>query len=226
MAVYIFNPFNMTGTEEILNPADEGIQDLPDSAAEVEKLRAEKEAAELRASESSKEAKFKNEENKVLRDNTYLVTLAKNDKKMAERIAKDNWGLNLGEALEQLWVSAPAIERKPEDLDEWFENKKRQEKVQETYNAFVTELEMNDDQKKQFETEYQELTEGKELDPSKVKKYAALAWKSITDDDVKEVTKTKRVVSTMSAAWGTAGKETQKGQRFVFPRDNGTESWY
>jgi len=102
MAVYIFNPFNMTGTEEILNPADEGIQDLPDSAAEVEKLRAEKEAAELRASESSKEAKFKNEENKVLRDNTYLVTLAKNDKKMAERIAKDNWGLNLGEALEQL----------------------------------------------------------------------------------------------------------------------------
>jgi len=167
MAVYIFNPFNMTGTEEILNPADEGIQDLPDSAAEVEKLRAEKEAAELRASESSKEAKFKNEENKVLRDNTYLVTLAKNDKKMAERIAKDNWGLNLGEALEQLWVSAPAIERKPEDLDEWFENKERQEKVQETYNAFVTELEMNDDQKKQFETEYQELTEGKELDPSK-----------------------------------------------------------
>lgn len=226
MAVYIFNPFNMTGTEEILNPADEGIQDLPDSAAEVEKLRAEKEAAELRASESSKEAKFKNEENKVLRDNTYLVTLAKNDKKMAERIAKDNWGLNLGEALEQLWVSAPAIERKPEDLDEWFENKKRQEKVQETYNAFVTELEMNDDQKKQFETEYQELTEGKELDPSKVKKYAALAWKSITDDDVKEVTKTKRVVSTMSAAWGTAGKETPKGQSFVFPRDNGTESWY
>lgn len=97
-------------------------------------------------------------------------------------------------------MSAPAIERKPEDLDEWFENKKRQEKVQETYNAFVTELEMNDDQKKQFETEYQELTEGKELDPSKVKKYAALAWKSITDDDVKEVTKTKRVVSTMSAA--------------------------
>jgi len=103
MAVYIFNPFNMTGTEEILNPADEGIQDSPlDSAAEIERLRAEKEAAEVRASESSREAKFKNEENKVLRDNTYLVTLAKNDKKMAERIAKDNWGLSLPEALEQL----------------------------------------------------------------------------------------------------------------------------
>jgi len=97
-------------------------------------------------------------------------------------------------------VSAPAIERKPEDLDEWFENKKRQEKVQEAYNAFVTELDMSEDQKKQFEAEYQELTEGRELDPKKVAKYAALAWKSMTDEEVKEVTKTKRVVSTMSAA--------------------------
>ncbi len=103
MAVYIFITFTMTGTDENLNPADEGIQDENlDSAAEVERLRAEKEAAERRAAESSKEAKFKNEENKVLRDNTYLANLAKNDKKMAERIAKDNWGLSLPEALEQL----------------------------------------------------------------------------------------------------------------------------
>ena len=93
----------MTGTDENLNPAEEGIQDETlDSTAEVEQLQAKIEAAERRAAESSKEAKFKNEENKVLRDNTYLATLAKNDKKMAERIAKDNWGLNLGEALEQL----------------------------------------------------------------------------------------------------------------------------
>ncbi len=53
----------------------------------------------------------------------------------------------------------PAIERKPEDLDEWFENKKKKEKAQETYESFVTQLEMSDDQKKKFEDEYQELTD-------------------------------------------------------------------
>lgn len=91
-AVYILTILYMTGTDEDLKPADEGDEEpVLDPAAALEKERAEKEAALKQYAEASREAKFKNEEVKVLKDNTYLAKLAKNDKKMAERIAKDNW---------------------------------------------------------------------------------------------------------------------------------------
>jgi hypothetical protein len=52
--------------------------------------------------ESSREAKYLAESKKVIKDNTYLITLAKNNRPLAERIAREDFDTDLGSAVSQI----------------------------------------------------------------------------------------------------------------------------
>ena len=71
----------MTGTDKEIGsqPADEA-----DKVDEVETLK-------KNYSDSTREATFRAEQVKVLKDNTYLAKVSGVDKKLAEKIAQDTW---------------------------------------------------------------------------------------------------------------------------------------
>lgn len=71
----------MTGTDETIGsqPADGA-----DKVDEVETLK-------KNYSDSTREATFRAEQVKVLKDNTYLAKVSGVDKKLAEKIAQDTW---------------------------------------------------------------------------------------------------------------------------------------
>lgn len=84
------------------------------------------------------------------------------------------------------------MERKPEDLDKWYAQKKNEEKVKETYESFISQI--DEAKRDAVKNEYEDLVEGKELTPEKAKKYLSLAWKAVTGDEVEDVSKTKKTV--------------------------------
>jgi hypothetical protein len=70
----------MTGTDQIGSQSVENT----DKVEDIEVLK-------KNYADSTREAVFLAEANKVLKDNTYLAKVATNDRKLAEKISQDTW---------------------------------------------------------------------------------------------------------------------------------------
>ena len=77
---FIYYPILMTGTDQIGSQSVENT----DKVEDIEVLK-------KNYADSTREAVFLAEANKVLKDNTYLAKVAKNDRKLAEKISQDTW---------------------------------------------------------------------------------------------------------------------------------------
>lgn len=187
--------------------------------------------------DSTREAIFLAEKVKVLEDNTYLATIAKNDKKLAERISMDKWWISLDEALGQLeGYTEPQDEPvsnkgslSKDELDKWYEEKESDKQVKAKFNETIEKLwleEWSEDHKK-FMDEYNLLSSGKKLTPELVSKFAKLAFVEIKWNDVEAVNKAKAIVSAQTISASPAGETSQKEKISSFiMEDNSPKSWY
>jgi len=214
----------MTGTDQIGSQSVENT----DKVEDIEVLK-------KNYADSTREAVFLAEANKVLKDNTYLAKVAKNDRKLAEKISQDTWWISIDDALEQLQGNSREDEPannggslSKEDMNAWYEEKKVSEKVNEKFDSITKSLgiEEGGEDHDVFMEEYRLLTSGKNMTPELVSKFAKIAYTEIKGWDVEAVKKAKAIVSAQSISASPAWEGQEKDKpKFEMP-NNGPSTWY
>jgi hypothetical protein len=122
-------------------------------------------------------------------------------------------GMSIEDALAQVDPDArQAIEQKQsaKNVEETVDELMARKEVAKITKTFVENAKLDADEKKLFDSEFAELTEGKKLSEANIEKYLRLALReSMPNVDVKKI---EREAAEMAMGYGSSQSQSTKGQ--------------
>lgn len=204
----------LTETQETGTPEQDAAapsQEAPQAPDEMAKMKAELDKARG-------EARYQALARKVESDEFQFRDVFRADRKAAERIAREKWGLTPPEVLGQLEAAERA--KDPEIPDERpvvsdyaiaaaVAQREQEESVRKAVSDFADKLALDGERREAFEREYANVTGNRNVTATEAVRYARAAYAMLNDSDVSAVESARAAVGGIVTVGTSAPGEAQ-----------------
>lgn len=170
----------------------------------------------------------------VKADPKNLISIYDEDPKLAENIAKSEYNLSYEDAKKQIEWFSPSNWSSEDDLADKvyskIQAKAEEAKTSDTVKSFYEKNGIDGEFKKDFESIYNDLIDGKSVTSDAAKKYLNIAFREAKQTS-KNLNEHEKAVKDAKAAWlttgkGDGGKTPRPTWRQILKWSNRPTSWY